>query len=198
MNVDDAFVVGTNASSVQTEYRSGEYAIHYAKQHRFVMRDSPNYWMLTRYKTSDGYEHPSLRPNNSGRGYIGRSSQRLWRIYVNHLHYYEQHKLSKRDAKENIRDLTPDFAKYVFDKIHLRKFNYKRDGMKNHEATQIKDSYGIILDESPNELISENGESVVQDNFVGIIAGALKYEQQRNDELDNRIQELEKVVFSNE
>lgn len=194
MNVDDVFVVGTSASGVQTEYRSGEYAIHYAKQHRFVMRDAPNYWMMTRF-ISSGTEHPTLRPNNSGRGYLGTSKNRLWRIYVNHLHYYQQHKLSKREYKENIRDLDLGFASDIFNKITLRRFHYKRDGL---EATDLTESFGVILDESPKEIISQDGEAIIQDNFVGIIAGALKYEQQRNDELENRIQELEKVVFSNE
>src|SRR5699024_1071113 len=169
---------------------------HYGFEMRLIPGRNPeNYFRVQRLRTGgDNDYQPGIRPDVSGVGYMGTSSYRLWRSYVNHLHYYDRHRLSKRDWKENIRSLTPDFARSVFDKIQLRKFNYKRDGSKRHLASQIKDSYGTIIDESPAEIISEDGESIVTDNYINIIAGTLKHEIARNNLLKRKIEKLEEKI----
>lgn len=185
MNVNDTFVIGSNSSKVAMELRSGKNAIYYAKEHRFVSNNNRRYWRLTTIKNKAGQVHPSFKADASGWGYIGGEHTRIWKVYTNHLYYLEQHKLSTRDRKENIQDLIPETAQNIFNRINIKKYHYvNEDG---HSSLR-KESYGPISEESPNEILSIDGKSLVQDNYINVIAGALKYQQKRIDMLEQKME----------
>lgn len=128
-----------------------------------------------------------IEPDISGRGWIGSSNYRVWQVYTNRLYYVSQHKLSTRDRKENIRDLTPEFAQQVFDQIHIKKYRYLgEDG----QTVLGEENYGPIAEESPNEILSDEGDSLIQDNYINIIAGALKNQQKRINQLESTVEKL--------
>lgn len=197
MNANNTFVIGSQSSSVDVEYRAHEdrIATHYGFEIRLVPGRNPeNYFRVQRLRTGgDNDYQPGIRPDVSGVGYMGTSSYRLWRVYTNYIHYYREGNWSKRELKENIQDLTPEFSHSVFNKLRLRSFNYKRDGMKNNPATEISPTYGLIYEEAPKEITDDDGMIVVN-NFRGIIAGELKHQQQRVNNLERKIKQLEEKI----
>ncbi|MEB5458104.1 phage tail spike protein [Virgibacillus pantothenticus] len=181
-NVNDDLIIGSKNGALQFDVKKN--MLYYAQEHRFVSNNNRRYWRLTTIKNSEGQIHPSFKADASGWGYLGGEFTRLKRVYTNYLHYYKTIKLSTRERKENIQDLLPETAQQIFNQICLKKYHYKND---DDLSSMRKESYGPISEESPDEILDIDGKSLDQDNYINVIAGALKYQQQRIDELEKII-----------
>lgn len=195
MNVDDTFVIGSDSNKIATEIRSGKNTIYYADQHRFVTKkqnssvDGDYYWVMRQRNAATGNSNPIFEPSTSGWGYIGSSPNRIWRIYTNHLHYLEQHKLSTRWSKTDIDIFEPEEASRIFDQIGMKTYRYLiTGGVSDHV------SIGVIAEESPPEILDPEGMSLNQDNFIGVIAGTVKHHQRITMDHRARIEDLEETV----
>ncbi|WP_121640600.1 phage tail spike protein [Virgibacillus sp. Bac330] len=186
MNVNDHFIIGSQQNHVPVSFYAGDTLFFWADNHRFAFNQGPssNYWEFNDYKDSDGDWHPRIYSNRSAGGYVGIKSRRLWRVYTNYLHCKDTIKLSTRDMKENINDFAPEMAQNIFDQIKIKSYHYKND---DKQSSRCRKSYGPIAEESPKEILDEQGDALVQDNYINVIAGALKYQQQRIDELEKII-----------
>ncbi|WP_176087330.1 phage tail spike protein [Virgibacillus dokdonensis] len=186
MNVNNDFIIGSQNNDVSTSLYSGKRMLYKADAHRFWFNQGPssNYWEFNDYKDGDGDWHPRIYSNRSAGGYVGIKSRRLWRVYTNYLHCKDTIKLSTRDMKENINDFAPEMAQNIFDQIKIKSYHYKND---DKQSSRCRKSYGPIAEESPKEILDEQGDALVQDNYINVIAGALKYQQQRIDELEKII-----------
>ncbi|WP_077301561.1 phage tail spike protein [Virgibacillus pantothenticus] len=193
MNVNNDFIIGSQNNDVSTSLYSGKRMLYKADAHRFWFNQGPssNYWEFNDYKDGDNDWHPRIYSNRSGGGYVGIKSRRLWMIYVNHLNYNELHKLSTRDRKENIQDLLPETAQSIFDQICIKKYHYIND---DKQSSLRKESYGPIAEESPSEILNVEGDALVQDNYINVIAGALKYQTGRVDSLTSEIELLKQEI----
>src|SRR5699024_3317611 len=146
MNVNDTFVVGTEASGVYTEYRAKEYATHYAKQHRFVVNNRPNYWVMQSWIVGGDY-NVMLRPSKSGRGYIGKKDFRMWRMYSNYLHLvYDIEWLSTRKNKKNIENVPLEQFSDWFNEISIKTFDKVSHDCPDCVEEQPKTELGIIAE----------------------------------------------------
>ncbi|GGJ85917.1 hypothetical protein GCM10007063_05470 [Lentibacillus kapialis] len=187
MNVNDHFIIGSDSNAVSMELHSGQNTLYYAQQHRFVMDDGSRYWKLTSRYDSDGSQHPIIEPDTSGKGYVGVSSARLWRVHTNHIHYVYKHEESTRSRKTNITDMNPSDFQAIFDEINLKSFNRIINSGDGSYVDNVL-SYGQIAEDSPDEITDSDKKSINEGNYIAVIAGALKYQQQRIDNLENKLE----------
>ncbi|MEB5452878.1 phage tail protein [Virgibacillus pantothenticus] len=181
-NVNDDLIIGSKNGALQFDVKKN--MLYYAQEHRFVAGNNNKYWRFLNRKSVDGHLNPIIEPSHSGWGYVGTKPARLWRIYVNYLHYNGLIKLSTRERKENIQDLLPETAQSIFEQINIKRYHYIND---DGNSSARKESYGPVAEESPSEILSDEGDALLQDNYINVIAGALKYQQQRIDELEKII-----------
>lgn len=193
MNVNDTFVIGSTANSVHMETYSGGLTTMYSQELRIVNKEgaasgphSKRYFIFNSLQSAEGQYNPCLYPDTSGWGYIGRSANRMWRIYTNYLHYVDLVKLSTRDSKANIQDANINQMQSAFDDMDLVTFNYK------HEDGSLRDtlSIGWIAEDSPDLITNTKKNQISLDNTVGVIAGSLKYQTNRIDQMEKENEEL--------
>ncbi|MEF2293150.1 phage tail spike protein [Virgibacillus dokdonensis] len=186
MNVNNDFIIGSQNNDVSTSLYSGKRMLYKADAHRFWFNQGPssNYWEFNDYKDGDGDWHPRIYSNRTAGGYVGIKSRRLWRVYSYYVHCNDLIEYSSREMKENINDFTLKEAQNIFDQIKVKSYHYKSDDKR---STILRKSYSPIAEESPKEILNEEGDAIVQKNYINVIAGALKYQQQRIDELEKII-----------
>jgi phage minor structural protein len=197
MNVNDTFVIGSTSNDVIMELYSGRNTNIYCRQMRVVTKEgtsssapySDRYFIFGSVKNSNtGNYNPGLYPDSSGWGYIGRSNYRMWRMYTNYLHYIDLVKMSTRDSKANIEDANLKQMQSAFDDMSLVTFNYKNeDGSPRDDELKV----GFIAEDSPDLITSKDKKQISLDNIIGVMVGALKFQQQRIDQLEIKIAKLE-------
>ncbi|MED4124158.1 phage tail spike protein [Halalkalibacterium halodurans] len=197
MNVNDTFVIGSTSNDVIMELYSGRNTNIYCRQMRVVTKEGTSssapyndrYFIFGSVKNSNtGNYNPGLYPDSSGWGYIGRSNYRMWRMYTNYLHYIDLVKMSTRDSKANIKDANLNQMQSAFDGMSLVTFNYKNeDGSPRDDELKV----GFIAEDSPDLITSKDKKQISLDNIIGVMAGALKFQQQRIDQLEIKIAKLE-------
>ncbi|AUJ24222.1 phage tail spike protein [Virgibacillus dokdonensis] len=189
MNVNDTFVIGSGADGVGMELRTHYKmnTIYYAREHRFVMKNErsngfqKHYFKMRGRTTIDGHENPCLEPDTNAWGYVGTAHYHLWKINAVHIN-----ETSKRSQKRNIQDLPIGESYRILDALRMRKYNYIRkdqDGKVCHIDT-FK-SYGVVSDEAPDEILSEEGTAV---RLYAMISHNLNVTK----DLVRRVNELEK------
>ncbi|WP_144461753.1 phage tail spike protein [Siminovitchia fortis] len=191
MNVNDTFVIGSTSNSVHNEIYSGGNTIMYANQIRMVTKEgtggySKRYFIMNSLKSATGDYNPCLYPDTSGWGYVGTTANRLWRIYTNYLHYVDLVNLSTRDSKANIQEANIKQMQSAFDDMDLVTFNYKNEDGSPRDELKI----GWIAEESPSLITSKDKKQISLNNTVGVMAGSMKYQQQRIDQLEKEKEEL--------
>ncbi|WP_077706590.1 phage tail spike protein [Virgibacillus dokdonensis] len=189
MNVNDTFVIGSGADGVGMELRTHYKmnTIYYAREHRFVMKNErsngfqKHYFKMRGRTTIDGHENPCLEPDTNAWGYVGTAHYHLWKINAVHIN-----ETSTRSQKRNIQDLPIGESYRILDALRMRKYNYIRkdqDGKVCHIDT-FK-SYGVVSDEAPDEILSEEGTAV---RLYAMISHNLNVTK----DLVRRVNELEK------
>ncbi len=191
MNVNDTFVIGSTANSVHNEIYSGGNTILYANQIRMVTKEgtggySKRYFIMNSLKSAQGDYNPCLYPDTSGWGYLGTSANRLWRIYTNYLHYVNLVNLSTRDSKANIQKANINQMQSAFDGMDLVTFNYKNEDGSPRDDLNV----GWIAEESPSLITSKDKKQISLNNTIGVMAGSMKYQQQRIDQLEKANEQL--------
>lgn len=198
MNVNDTFVIGSNSNNVALEIRAKKNNLYYGNEHRFVMTNTSSdyvnrrYWRMTGTINSTDDYNPMFIPSQDGYGYVGSPSYYLWQVRARHVYVRNLHNQSSSYFKENIKDVSADRLNNIFERIRLRSFHYKN----NDKTIDQFENFGVITEESPNELVDEDGTSIVLNNYISIIAGSLKYQTSRIDLHDNEIVSLRNKVVS--
>lgn len=191
MNVNDTFVIGSTANSVHNEIYSGGNTILYANQIRMVTKEGTGgygkrYFIINSLRSAQGDYNPCLYPDTSGWGYVGTSANRLWRIYTNYLHCVDLVNLSTRDSKANIQEANIKQMQSAFDDMDLVTFNYKNEDGSPRDELKV----GWIAEESPSLITSKDKKQISLNNTVGVMAGSMKYQQQRIDQLEKANEQL--------
>lgn len=191
MNVNDDFIIGSQDKDVSTSIYSGKNALYYGKQHRFVADNHSKYWKFLNKRSSEGNLNQVIEPSHGGWGYVGTYHRRLWRVYANYVHCNDLIEYSTREMKEHINDFAPEIAQDIFSKIMLKSYHYRND---DNQSTRLRKSYGPIAEESPKEILNEQGDGLVQKNYINVIAGALKFQTGRVDSLISEIESLKQEI----
>ncbi|MBM7717230.1 putative nucleic acid-binding Zn-ribbon protein [Bacillus thermophilus] len=192
MNVNGHFIIGSTANTAHMELYSGGNIITYSR--RFRISNLINYPYLDIYPAdtemqSDGTRRKMvvIEPSVSARGNIGREGVRMWRIYTNYLHYIDLVNMSSRDNKTNIKDADVGYLQFVFENMDVVTFNYKNeDGSSRTDELKV----GWIAEDSPSLITSKDKKQISLNNTVGVIAGSLKFQTSRIDQLENEFEWL--------
>lgn len=144
--------------------------------------ESETYYNFSIAYDSASTKHPSFYPTYNDRGYIGLSNSYLRGAYINNVNYENLIKKSTRESKENV--VPADTKEYLSIMKTLKIYQYNYIG-----NTQI--NIGVIAEESPNEILTEDRKAVIPDNMLGITMGALKENLKITQNLEDRIAMLE-------
>ncbi|WP_064468296.1 phage tail protein [Lederbergia galactosidilytica] len=189
MNVNDHFIIGSSASDVAMELYSGKNTIMYGAQIRFKPHgtsDGEYARFASVANTGNTAREVAFQPNDSGHGYIGTQGYRWWRVYTNYLHYVDLVNLSTRDSKANIHEANINQMQLAFDDMDLVTFNYKDENGNPRDELKV----GWIAEDSPSLITSKDKKQVSLNNTIGVMAGSMKYQQKRVDQLEKVIEDL--------
>lgn len=186
-NVNNHFVIGgTGALQFDMEDNIVMAAQQFRVQTHGISRPNDFFQFSSIENTSGTYREPYFRTPFDADGYIGSASYRWWRVYSVHVHCSELHESSTRDEKTNIKDADIDALQDVFDRLNLKTFYRTINGKVIDPIKGI----GVIAEESPQEILDETGKSVILRNFLAVVAGAMKKQQQRIDDLEKQVKEM--------
>lgn len=184
-NVNNHFVIGgTGALQFDMEDNIVMAAQQFRVQTHGISRPNDYFQFSSIENTSGTYREPYFRTPFDADGYIGSASYRWWRVYSVHVHCSELHESSTREEKTNIEDADIDALQDAFDRLKLKTFYRTINGKVIDPIKGI----GVIAEESPQEILDETGKSVVLRNFLAVVSGALKKQQQRIDELEIKLE----------
>ncbi|RFA36237.1 hypothetical protein CAI16_05465 [Virgibacillus dokdonensis] len=191
--------------------KAERYNRYQSKYFRFLGRTS--------YSASGGDENPVLEPSHSGWGYVGTPNYRLWHVYTNYIYaVYTKGKAfvnrsSIKDKKE-VRDVSNDDMQKIFDQINFKSYKYKKEFEDNEdhkprmmgiapilneepkprEACDDRRRIGCIAEESPPEILDEDGTGVDLYDYATVIGGSLKHQTSRIDSLASEIESLKQEI----
>ncbi|WBX81094.1 phage tail protein [Virgibacillus salarius] len=188
MNVNNHFIIGSDQNGVSTSIYSDSNQLYYGQQHRFVAYGVTNpadfFQFSSVLNTGGTAREPYFRIPRDNVGYIGSPSFRWWRIYGHNVHANNFNEISSRDSKENIHTIDLEELQRVFNKIEIKRFNRKIGDKK----TGIKVHTGIIAEDGPEELMNETQDGVLLGSAIFTVAGALKYQMQRIDNIEKKLE----------
>lgn len=120
-------------------------------------------------------KHPSLYPTLNDTGYLGLSNSYLRGAYINNISYETLTQKSSRNLKENIVEIDKHRMSALLKDLKIYSFNYKTA----KDYSTVQKHIGVIAEESPEEILSVNGDSVVISNLLGVAICAIQELQER-------------------
>ncbi|MGN7284344.1 phage tail spike protein [Shouchella rhizosphaerae] len=189
-NTNDTFSL---YSTSYTFWASDDRVVMSSNEFRFdPMRGSSGsrYWVMGRNETSskEGL-HPAFKPDTSGWGLVGRSNARLWEVWTNNMHYVTMHKISSRNAKENIEPLDLDYFASLIDQVELMSYHYKTP---EKDGAFVRPNYGPISEDLPEEFRTptDEGPALSMDDFIAGILAKVKVQDREIKSLQEQIKEI--------
>ncbi|MFP7287984.1 phage tail spike protein [Shouchella clausii] len=189
-NTNDTFSL---YSTSYTFWASDQRVVMSSNEFRFdPMRgsDGSRYWVMGRNETSSKAGlHPAFKPDTSGWGLVGRSNARLWEVWTNNMHYVTMHKISSRNAKENIEPLDLDYFAGLIDQVELMSYHYKTP---EKDGAFVRPNYGPISEDLPEEFRTptDEGPALSMDDFIAGILAKVKVQDREIKWLKDQIKEI--------
>jgi len=171
MSADELVLRAQQASGL--EFKTAELVLRAQRVEINTHSGSTRYLVVANTVSGSQGSEPTLRPSHTGGwGAVGSSG---FPFYQMHSHSFNQ--ASSLELKTAIADLEPNDA---YDKIKsLKVHRYKYKG-KEEDVEHL----GLISEEAPNELLSDDGKAVDLYAYISLVTAAVQEIQERLEKLE--------------